>query len=224
MPDSDRPLAVLFDMDGVLFNSEPLHIEAWRRVLGPLGVDYDESWFHQWIGVSDEVLARRLIESDLPDHDDDALLDAKRAGYRELVGERLEPYAGVDEALDLLADKGFRLALCTSSRRVEAELCLRAAGLYERFIAITTSEDVEHLKPAPDPYRAAAASLSVDAADCVAIEDSLSGVTSAREAGCQVFAVATMVPVERFVDAHRVFASTMEAIEAVLELGASIPE
>jgi HAD superfamily hydrolase (TIGR01509 family) len=105
------------------------------------------------------------------------------------------------------------LGVATSSSRSEAEPMLRILGITDRFRAIVTSDEVKHSKPEPDSYLLAAERLGIAPEYCAAIEDSTTGVQSARQAGMTVLAVTNSLPAERLTAAHRIFASTAEAVE-----------
>lgn len=117
------------------------------------------------------------------------------------------------ERLRGLAAAGWPITLCTSSRRIDAALSLRAAGLDDLFPDYVTLDDVVATKPDPAPYREAAARLGLPAAACFIIEDSPAGVASAIGAGCHVAAVTTTHPAPALTAAHRVFPATLDALD-----------
>jgi HAD superfamily hydrolase (TIGR01509 family) len=100
------------------------------------------------------------------------------------------------------------LAVCTGSRRAEAELQLRAAGLYELFGAVITRDEVTRIKPDPEPYLRACAAVGREPGACVAVEDTPTGIRSALAAGMRVAAVCHTFGAERLGEAHRVFTGT----------------
>lgn len=205
--------ALLIDMDGVLVDSEPLHMKAWAEVLSPLGLEVDRAWFDPWIGVPDAELAAHVCRELVPEEQADALLNRKRSAYARIRDAELTVMPGVDDAL---ADfKDLPMAVVTSSRRAEAEASLAKTGLAPYFAALVAADDVPRTKPAPDPYRRAAALLAVDPAGCVVIEDSPAGIASAQAAGCTAYAVSTTCGSDQLHQADRIFPSTAEALECV---------
>jgi HAD superfamily hydrolase (TIGR01509 family) len=131
--------------------------------------------------------------------------------FRRLIAEKLKPIPGSVEALSEL--DSIPLGLATSSSRSEAELMLRILDVKDRFCTIVTSDDVKRSKPEPDSYLLAVGRLGVAPEYCVAIEDSASGVQSARQAGLVVLAVTNSLPAEKLTAAHEILASTAEAVD-----------
>lgn len=178
--------AILFDFDGVLVDSEPVHYECWRGVVEPYGFHLTwEDYAARCIGISDHAMIRSLCR--IMDRDD--LFDpiwsqygAKKEEFRRRMIDDLpmpEPLRRL-----ILELEGPRLAVVSSSGRLEIEPVLEAAGIRTRFAVIVTGEDVEHRKPAPDPYLKAAALLG--ARRPLVVEDSVAGIASGRAAGFDV--------------------------------------
>ncbi len=184
----DHP-AILFDFDGVLADTEPLHWRCWNEVLAPIGlsVSWDDYRRH-CVGISDRDFLARLGALGAPPRTADELwpfyplkknIFSQRATSGGLIA---------DEMKSLLARfDPRRLAVVTSSTRVEIEAILKAEGVLERFGAAVYGDEVSRLKPDPEPYRTAMQRLGVDHA--IALEDSGPGLESARRAGCEVIAV-----------------------------------
>jgi len=167
--------AVIFDMDGVLINSEPLHCRATQEILALYGVKMSEAdYFGRYIAYSDWEIMEFLIPeaSARP-----AAAQAKSRRYLELVGAGIPPFP--DGLRLLVRSDGWRVALATGSMRCEAELALRSLGVRDRFQTIVTREDCVNGKPDPEPFLRAAAGLGVQPARCVVIEDSPGGIRAA---------------------------------------------
>jgi HAD superfamily hydrolase (TIGR01509 family) len=204
---------VVFDLDGVVADSEPLHVRAWVEVLGSLGVSVQrigEPSLAAWVGVPDVEIVGGLVERFGLPLSAPRLLERKRAAYRALIPGSLAAFPGVAEELASL--DGVPLAMATATPRSEAELMLQTLGLAGLFSVLVTRDDVQRPKPAPDCYLLAAELLGLDPARCAAVEDAPYGVRAAREAGMHVVGVTTSYPAERLGEAHRLFASVPQAI------------
>ena len=179
--------AVLFDLDGVLADTERLQWTAYRRVLLEFGIDVGvDEYRREWIatGRGPEYACRtyRLAI------DPDALRVRKASVYRGLLDGEILPRPGAGAALTRLR-ASHRLAVVTNSVREEVELILGRFGMRAAFDAIVAREDYLHAKPAPDGYLTAAARLEVRPAECVVVEDTARGVRAGLSAGMQVLAV-----------------------------------
>ncbi len=176
---------VLFDMDGVVLDTEKLYARFWAEAAHALGypMTYEqalgmrslnneagqaklESYFGP--GVSRSIMRDKRVE----------LMDAYVAGHG------IDPKPGIHELLDELRRQGIRCAIATSSPKPRALAYLDSLGLSEKFDCICSGHDVPHGKPAPDIYLHAAASLGLAPVNCLAIEDSPAGIESAHRAGC----------------------------------------
>ena len=180
--------AVVFDLDGVLVDSEEAWDEARRTLVAQRGGTWREGATRAMLGMSAPEWSRYVVEElgvpmD-PADVDTAVVDELLAAY----GRRLPVLPGARAAVERLAD-AYRLGLASSSNRRVIDLVLHELGVTERFAATVSSEEVGRGKPAPDVYLEAARRLGVDADGCVAIEDSENGIRSAHAAGMRVIAL-----------------------------------
>ena len=180
--------AVVFDMDGVLIQSEEVWDEVRERYVRERGGRYDEEVQRAMMGMSSTEWSRFL-------HETAGVAAAPEEINREVVERMLDAYReqlplipGAVDAVRRLADR-FTLGLASSSNRELIDTVLDVAGLAPLFTATVSSEEVAHGKPAPDVYLEAARRLGVDAALCAAIEDSHGGIRSAKAAGMRVVAI-----------------------------------
>lgn len=180
----DENAALVFDFDGVLADTEPLHWMTWAEVLARYGIEF--SWVEYGrigCGVDDAQIWATFADR-VPVLNADAWARLTEERNQMVLARSLEKNPIALETVELLNSLGaHRLGMVTNSRRVEVEPVLRAAGLYERFEALVFREDVEAPKPAPDPYLRAAARLGVTTG--IAFEDSATGFASALAAGFQ---------------------------------------
>jgi beta-phosphoglucomutase len=194
--------AILFDFDGVLADTEPLHFRCWREILNPYGIHLDWNTYAQTcIGITDRLMLAQFCGRATPPVELQTLVDQyprKREMFRELISRELPFFAGCGEFLDSL--NGYPLAVVTSSGRLEIEPALERAGLLNRFDTLVCGGDVRNHKPAPDPYLLAASRLN--AQHPLVIEDSAAGVESARAAGFDVLRVNSPSEVPEAVRSH----------------------
>ena len=208
--------AVIFDMDGVIVDSEPLHERAFREVFHALG--YGETHgidFAHYYGRSDEVLWRDFIARHQPHLSFEELLDWKRRQFMELL-RRDEPiFEGLPELVRRLAER-FPLAVASGSPHPVIEQVLALGGLHRFFPVVVSVYDVARPKPAPDVFLRAAERLRVPPAECCVIEDAAVGVTAAREAGMTVLAITNSLPPEQLAHAHHVVRTYAELDQLLL--------
>jgi HAD superfamily hydrolase (TIGR01509 family) len=181
--------AILFDFDGVLADTEPLHYRCWREILARYGIDLEWNVYAETcIGISDRLMLAQFCNQASPPVELQTLIDQyplKRERFRELIASEPPFFSGCREFLDSL--QHYKLAVVTSSGRLEVEPALERAGVLGRFETLVCGGDVRNHKPAPDPYLLAASRLN--ARHPLVIEDSEAGVQSARAARFDVVRV-----------------------------------
>jgi beta-phosphoglucomutase len=181
--------AILFDFDGVLVDSEPVHHQCWQEILREFGIELTwETFRDHCIGLADRLMLQRLAAQVTPSLDVEALYATyprKKARFRQLMEEQMPFFVGARELFASL--DGYALAVVTSSGRGEVEPILEKAGLARFLRTAVYAGDVKRLKPAPDPYLLAAE--RVGALRPLVIEDSDAGEQSGRAAGFDVLRV-----------------------------------
>ena len=179
--------AVIFDLDGVLVESESLKARAHSAAVGELGGQVSPSYYSHVMGASHEFVRAAFIrEGNLtvaPER-----YSSLYHGIYEKMLEDLQVTAGARELVVALGDRDYRLAVATSSQPWMVDRILRQTGLGGHFQVVVTAADVERHKPAPDAYHQALDRLGVMAANATVIEDSESGVTAAVAAGIPTLA------------------------------------
>jgi LacI family transcriptional regulator len=196
MPKGGGVRAVIFDMDGTLFDTEPVYFEAYRHAFSKQSGELTrEEYFRELMGTANGAIERYLAAKAPAGLDLERYRKDWRKHWKSLMSAApLVPLPGVKDLLERLFEEGLPVGLASSSDRDDIELCLEASGLAPYFPVRAAGDEVTSGKPAPDVYLLACQRLGVDPVDCVAIEDSLHGVAAARAAGMEVVLVAEKGP------------------------------
>ena len=199
---------IVFDFDGVIVDSEPLHEHACRVALRERGMDFThEQFVEHCIGHGDRMAFLNLFKLNGREASDDEIAATKvRKSEVFLDGVRsakLSPQPNAVELIRQSAEAG-PIAVCTGSRRVEVEPILDRLGVLGLLETLVTADDVHRTKPDPACYLLAAERLGIAPGACVAIEDTPTGAQAALSAGYRVLAVCTTLPADRHTGAHRV--------------------
>lgn len=214
--------AVVFDFDGVLANSEPLHLAATQEVFASLGLTLSsEEYYARYLGFDDETMFRALAEHRgwrFPDGQVAALVAEKARVFDAVIHRTDVLFPGAAECVQRLA-REFPLGIASGALRHEIELILKRAQLDLHIKFIVASGDTPNSKPAPDPYARAAQLHGLPPSECVAIEDSRWGIESARAAGLTCVGITNTYPAQELGAADRVVSSldefTAELIRAM---------
>ncbi len=208
--------AIIFDFDGTIAHSEPVHYQATKFTVASLGIHFDyKTHLQEYVGYPCKEVLRRLCakhQIELKPEQLEELLLIKIKSYQELASTYLQPCEGAVSLIKNLAPH-YPLAICTSSQRSAVKtslLHLDAGSLQQYFQNIITIEDVPAGKPDPTGYRMAANSLNTLPQHCLAIEDSPVGIIAAKAAGMSVIAVTTSYPPEKLSLADRCVNSLAE--------------
>jgi HAD superfamily hydrolase (TIGR01509 family) len=208
--------AVIFDFDGVIADTEPLHFAGLRQTLAEIGISLTESdYYANYLGYDDRGCFIAALTTNQHPTDPSALtqlMQRKAHVYLELVKDHLVIFPGVREFVREAA--AYPLAIASGALRHEIEVILEEAGLRKEFLHITSAEDVTRGKPDPQPFLQALNALNrqcpeqaITAESCLAIEDSIPGIRSAKTAGMKVLAVANTHTIQDLHEAHAVVQS-----------------
>jgi beta-phosphoglucomutase len=213
--------AVIFDLDGTLADTEPIHFEAFAQVIAAEGIELPrEEYFERLIGYTDRdcftVLLREHGRGAVPSRVD-ALIGRKAALYQAMIAGRDVTYEGAAEFVRECARR-FPLIMVTGTLRAEAEMILAQAQMRDLFLDIIAAEDIERGKPAPDGFLAGLGRLgfllrprpSIVGGECLVIEDTAAGIEAAHGAGMPVLAVCQTAPADQLAAAELVRPSLRE--------------
>jgi beta-phosphoglucomutase len=181
---------VLFDMDGVLVDSEPFICKAAMMMFAELGAKVLPEDFLPFVGMGENRYIGGVAENHGVKVDIEKVKARTYEIYEIIVRGKLSPLPGVHEFIAECRKKGLKLALATSADRVKMEVNLREIGLSPgSFHSIITGLDVENKKPFPDIYIKAAGSIGLKPRECLVVEDAVSGIKAGKSAGCRCLAV-----------------------------------
>jgi beta-phosphoglucomutase len=210
--------AVVFDFDGVLADSEPLHLLAYQEVLAPIGVTLTrDEYYSAYLGYDDAGVFTALAEAHgwaLTTSKLTGLIEEKGRVFDAIVERTDVLYPGATKCIERLA--AYSLGIASGALRPEIDAVLRRARLDRHFKFIVASGDTPKSKPAPDPYIRAAELHGIPAFECVAIEDSRWGIESAKAAGLRCVGITNTYPRNELVLADRVIDSLEEFTPALI--------
>jgi len=196
--------AVIFDFDGVIVDTEPLHYAAFQRLLEPLGLGFSwEAYVETYMGFDDrdafieayQVHGARLSATELQE-----LIDKKAQLFQEIIRDGISAYAGVVDLIRIIHSSQTPLAICSGALRSDIAPILETLDIADCFDVIVTAEDVAKSKPDPECYRVAHARLNecrllnLPPGQVLAIEDTPAGIAAAKGAGLRVIAVTNSYP------------------------------
>lgn len=208
---------VLFDMDGVLVDSEPFICKAAIIMFSELGIIVSEEEFQPFVGMGENRYIGGVAELH------GLIVDIERVKartyeiYKIIATGNLSALPGAHEFISRCRNKGFKLALATSADRIKMEVNLKEIGLPDNsFDTIITGLDVKNKKPFPDIYLKAAENLGLMPSECLVVEDAVSGIKAAKSAGCRCLAVISSVDVAALKDADWICDSLLNVSEEVI--------
>jgi beta-phosphoglucomutase-like phosphatase (HAD superfamily) len=198
--------AVLFDMDGVILDSEPLHYQAAKLTFKDHGHNLSYADYKKYFGgqTDKEGIAQYCNLIGIGRQSSEVARDKAQNYLKVASTANFVACPGSLELIQWLADNKTPLALVTGSLWHEAQMVLQAFNITELFSAVVAAEDVEHGKPHPAGYQKGAKALGVEAPDCLVIEDAPSGINAARSAGMDCLAVTTTYAAEELAAATKI--------------------
>lgn len=183
--------ALLFDIDGTLADTDPLHLKAFNQVLGPHGHVFDHGRFSRELqGFANVAIGERFLSHEAPERRA-LILDEKEEVFRTLVAGQIVPLPGLMALLDRADVAGIPMVAVTNAPRLNAELSLSGLGIAHRFKALVIGAELPHGKPHPLPYQEGLRFVGARAEASIAFEDSRTGVQSAAAAGIPTIGVRT---------------------------------
>ncbi len=210
--------ALLFDIDGTLVESDPLHLRAFNLVFEPYGHRFDRERFGRELqGLANEAIGARFFPNESKGRQWDIMM-GKEAKFRELASEGIEPVHGLFDLLDWAEEEGVPMVAVTNAPRPNADLLLDAIKVRHRFRYVVIGDELAHGKPHPLPYLEGLRLLGASAESAVAFEDSRTGIASATAAGIATVGMATGLEPQQLVEAGAVMGARDYRDPAILDL------
>jgi beta-phosphoglucomutase len=193
-PDS-LPTAAIFDMDGVLVDSNPYHLRKWAGLLEEHHIEFDpEELAARVLGYRNDVTFRHFFGAALPPEEMQRLDEELEEKFRKIFLPHARPMPGVAALIAQCRAAGISLAVASAAMVKNIEFIVGALGFSDYFRCLVSGDEVSHSKPHPETYLRVAQKLNVEPAHCVAFEDSFAGVESACRAGMKCVAIASTFP------------------------------
>ena len=189
-------MLAIFDHDGVLVDSLPLHTKAWVEFGVREKLPIDDEFVRNTFGLTNYTIFERLMGESFTREQAKRLGDAKEACYRDMAKGQIELMAGVAELLENLINHEFALAIGSSGPRDNLHLTVESCGLQNHFRTIVGLEDVSKGKPDPEVFLKAAYQAGVEPAQCVVFEDAVYGIQAAKAAGMHAIGVGSTNPLD----------------------------
>jgi beta-phosphoglucomutase len=208
---------VLFDMDGVLVDSEPFICKASMMMFSEIGLQVQPEDFKPFVGTGENRYIGGVAEKYGLAVDIEKVKARTYQIYREIIIGKLEPLPGATEFVTRCRNKGFRLAIATSADTVKMEANLREIGLpASTFDGTITGLDVENKKPSPDIYIKAAEKIGLTPQECLVVEDAVSGIKAAKSAGSRCLAVTSSFDISMLYEADWICNSLKDVPEEAI--------
>jgi len=209
--------AFIFDVDGVLINSDKYHFKALYKTLNPLGINITENNYKKYcIGKNTAFSIQYFLSENYAGVNLQTLISTKRDFYYHLIKSEGEAMHGAKESIKQLKSCGFKIGVASSGNKQSVELVLDIIDLKSSVDVVVYSEMVSHLKPDPDIYLKASELLKIIPSNCVAIEDSKVGIASARKAGMKVVRLLNKYNTHQKIDADWTINDLSKLIKVVV--------
>ncbi len=210
---------VIFDMDGVLADTGPIHFESWVNLGRFIGVEFTRELFEETFGQQSPTITRKLVGPDPDEVLIEKWANIKEKNYREIVKDKLAPLPGVMKILADLKSKGFKLAVGSSGPSENVDLVLTSLKIKHYFDVIITAAEVKKGKPEPDVFLIVAKTLNINPKNCIVIEDAPVGIEAAMRAEMIPIALTTTHNKEELLNAHLIIKDLTEiSIEDILRM------
>jgi len=203
--------AVIWDMDGVLADTAPHHLLAWRETFAKRGIKFTEEDFMRGFGIRNDAIIRNVLGEQTTPEEIEAIAREKEATFRRIIGKDIKPLPGALDLLKALDENGIKMAIASSTVIENIHLIISSLGIEKYFEVIITGHDVTEGKPNPQVFLFAARRLGAEPKNCIVVEDAVAGVKAAKRAGMYCVAITSTHPREKLKEADLIV-DTLEAV------------
>jgi len=196
--------AILWDMDGVISDSYPLHYASWQETFARRGIQITKQDFTELFGVRNDLIVRTVMGNQLSDQEVAQIVQEKEEAFRRKAAGQIKPFPGVLKLLKALKQGNFKVGLVSSAPKQNIELVVNELDLTDIFDCIVSGQEVSESKPNPQIFLCGAQKVGASPNDCLVIEDSPLGVKAARAAGMKCLAVTNTHPRDKLSEANMV--------------------
>ena len=180
---------VIFDMDGLMIDSEFLHLQAYNYVLEPMGYHLSDEDNQKYVGISDEDVTKDIVERFSLSITPEELNRKKEQAYKTILSENVKAQPGLTELLENLKKSDYKLAVASGSHKEEIDIVLEKLRLSEYYDIIVSADEVQNGKPEPDIFLLTSKRLGIPPEECLVLEDASHGVVAAKKAGMYCYAI-----------------------------------
>jgi len=205
---------ILWDMDGVIADSNSFHFAAWQETFAKKGVKFTKEDFTKLFGTRNDFIIGSIVGRELPERDVKVMVQEKEENFRRKATGSIKPFPGAVRLLNAIKKGNFKLGLVSSTPKENIDFILSELNLERIFDCIVFGQEVSESKPGPQIYLLAARKLGVAPNDCVVIEDSPLGVKAAKTAGMKCLAIANTHPRQKLEEADKV-ADSLENVDLI---------
>lgn len=205
---------VLWDMDGVIADTNSFHFAAWQETFAKRGIKFTEKDFTRLFGTRNDFIIHSVLGREVSQKDVITIVEEKEENFRHKIRGNIKPFPGVIKLLNTIKKGNFKLALVSSAPKENIDLVSDELNLESYFDGVISGQEVAESKPSPQIYLLAAEKLEAEPRDCVVIEDSPLGVKAAKAAGMRCLAVANTHPKEELKGADKIV-NSLEDIDLI---------
>lgn len=209
--------AIIFDMDGVIVDSIPMHMKIWKIIFEKRGIKFSNKVFEKYNGTSTIEIGKSIIKEYNLDDTPENIFNEKHFYEEKFKNKEIKMFKESIFILKILRKKGYKIALATGSKKYMVDFLLKKFKFEKYFDAIAFNDEVKHSKPAPDIFILAAKKINIKNKNCVVVEDALNGIIAAKKANMKTIAITTTFKKDIFIDNADYIIKSLTELDYILE-------